>query len=331
MNTTIIPSVPLNSDAAVFTAFEGAPVQPAPLPSANPTKSFWLDSDASANPLARVGSTGPLPDVADIVIIGSGMTGCSAAYHLANLLRHSEGQVRPVKAIILEARDFCSGATGRNGGHLTAASIHDFQERVNFYGKDEALRDIALERHTVSSVLEFLDKIPNAAEEVNLVRGGHVSLLFSPEEVEAARADIAAASEAGLDLTGVEWLEPDVTEQRFRVQLPGVFSPGNTIWPLKLVTKLFESAKGTAIPDSWFSRATSLFIRAVPAFSLDLFTHAPVDAIEPLEPDATGALSKLDTLSTRLTHMPPIFCLTSRDRVMALYQRERNALQLVDL
>ncbi|KAG9097630.1 hypothetical protein FS749_005870 [Ceratobasidium sp. UAMH 11750] len=282
MEAAVIPAVPLDSSATVFTTFENTPAQPAPLPSSNPTKSFWLNSDASANPLARVGSTGPLPDAADIVIIGSGMTGCSTAYHLADLLRRSGSQAKPVSAIILEARDFC-----RNGGHLTA-SIHDFKGRVERHGKDEALRDIELERHTVSSVLEFLDRTPNAAQEVDLVRGGRLNLLFSSKEVEAARADMAAAAEAGLDLTGVEWLEPDVTQQRFRVRLPAVFSPGNTIWPLKLVTKLFECAKGAKTPGSWFSRATSLLSRTTsPLFSLDLFTQASVDAVEPITSDGT--------------------------------------------
>ncbi|KAG9102766.1 hypothetical protein FRC06_001173 [Ceratobasidium sp. 370] len=265
MEATAIPAVPLDSDAAVLTTFESIPAQPAPLPASKPTKSFWLNSDASANPLAQVGSTGPLPDAADIVIIGSGMTGCSAAYHLADLVRRSES---------------------RNGGHLTAASIHNFKERVILHGKDEALRDIKLELHTVASILEFLDRTPNAAQEVDLVRGGRLSLLFSSKEVETARADMATATEAGLDLTGVEWFEPDVTQQRFRVRLPAVFSPGNTIWPLKLVTKLFKHAKGTEAPDSRFDRATSLLSRTTPPiFSLDLFTQAPVDAVESIAPD----------------------------------------------
>ncbi|KAG8746937.1 hypothetical protein FRC10_003108 [Ceratobasidium sp. 414] len=178
-----------------------------------------------------------------------------------------------------------SPRVGRNGGHLTAASIHDFKRRVELHGKDEALRDVELERHTVSSMLEFLDRTPNAAQEVDLVRGGRLNLLFSSNEVETAKADFAAAVEAGLDLTGVEWLEPDVTQQRFRVRLPAVFSPGNTIWPLKLATKLFECAKGTRAPGSWFDRATSLLSRTTPAvFSLDLFTQAPVNAVESIAP-----------------------------------------------
>lgn len=176
---------------------------------------------------------------------------------------------------------------GRNGGHLTAATIHDFRERVKAHGLDDALRAVALEKHTVSSILKFLDKQPGASKEVELVKAGHVSLLFSPDEVEAARADIVAATEAGMDTTGVEWLEPENMKQRFRVRLPGVYSPGHTVWPLKLVTKLFECAKGTEAPKSWLNSAMSIFSRDTSRFfSLDLFTHAPVDTIEPISSDS---------------------------------------------
>lgn len=177
--------------------------------------------------------------------------------------------------------------SGRNGGHLTAATISNFRDRVQAYGVDEAVRAIELERYTVSSILEFLNKTPGASAEVDLVRGGHVSLLFTPDEVEAARRNMDAAAEAGVDLTGVEWLEPDITKQRFRVELPAVYSPGHNIWPLKLVTKLFQDAKGESTSRSWLSSAAGWFSRdAHSAFSLDLFTHAPVNAVEPAPHDA---------------------------------------------
>ena len=81
----------------------------ASLPVPNPTRSFWA---TSPNPtvLSTEGSTGSLTTDADICIIGSGITGVSAAYHLARLL--SERKVDDVadgivKIAILEARDFC--------------------------------------------------------------------------------------------------------------------------------------------------------------------------------------------------------------------------------
>ena len=176
---------------------------------------------------------------------------------------------------------------GRNGGHLTAATIHDFQERVKAHGLDNALRAVALEKHAVSSILQFLDNQPGASKEVELVKGGHVSLLFTPDEIEAARGDMVAATEAGMDIAGVEWLEPEDTKQRFRVQLPGVYSPGHTVWPLKLVTKLSESAKGTEAPRTWLNSAMSVFSRDAPkSFSLDLFTHAPVNAVESISSES---------------------------------------------
>ncbi|CEL51577.1 hypothetical protein RSOLAG1IB_00112 [Rhizoctonia solani AG-1 IB] len=285
MDTSALP-VPLNYDNNVVETFNQSSPRISPLPAPNPTKSFWLDSEASANPLGQVGSAGPLPEAADIVIIGSGITGCSTAYHLSQLFRRS-GERRNQSVVILEARDFCSGATGRNGGHLTATTVHDFQQRVDTHGVEEALRDVALERHTVTSVVEILDKNPGTAEEVDLVRGGHVSLLFTPAEIEAARNDIEAATKAGMDLTGVEYLEPNVTKQRFRVELPAVYSPGHTLWPLKLVTKLYQYAKGDSTTKSWMSSATSWFSRDDESFSLDLFTHAPVNAVEPVPEDHT--------------------------------------------
>jgi glycine/D-amino acid oxidase-like deaminating enzyme len=47
------------------------------------------------------------------VIIGAGYSGVSLAYHLYKQLSHAD---QPDPAItVLEARQICSGATGRNG------------------------------------------------------------------------------------------------------------------------------------------------------------------------------------------------------------------------
>jgi len=79
---------------------------PSPLPTANPTKSFWTHGEPGCNPLATEGSKGALSEDADIVVIGSGITGVSAAYHLKRLLM-KEGGGGQTKVVMLEARDFC--------------------------------------------------------------------------------------------------------------------------------------------------------------------------------------------------------------------------------
>jgi hypothetical protein len=81
--------------------------RPANLPTPNPTGSFWFRSP-DANPLATQGSEGDLTHDADVCIIGSGITGVSAAYHLAQSIRaKGEPGTAPFTAVILEARDFC--------------------------------------------------------------------------------------------------------------------------------------------------------------------------------------------------------------------------------
>ena len=83
---------------------------PAPLPVANWTKSFWINAPG-ANPLATEGSEGPLSQDADVCIVGSGLTGVSAAYHLG---RELEGQelTEKLKVVIVDARDFCEPSIG---------------------------------------------------------------------------------------------------------------------------------------------------------------------------------------------------------------------------
>lgn len=88
---------------------------PAPISSA--TRSFWLHSSPGCNVLENEGADAALPDGAvDVVILGSGITGVSTLYHLVQQLKTSGRSVKRIA--ILEARTFCSGATGRNGGEI---------------------------------------------------------------------------------------------------------------------------------------------------------------------------------------------------------------------
>jgi glycerol-3-phosphate dehydrogenase len=53
----------------------------------------------------------PLHDVQDIVIIGGGMTGVSAAYHCMQSLRASPPS-KPFRCLLLEKGPLSAGATG---------------------------------------------------------------------------------------------------------------------------------------------------------------------------------------------------------------------------
>ncbi|KAK4219118.1 FAD dependent oxidoreductase [Rhypophila decipiens] len=102
---------------------------PAGLPSANPTKSYWLQN---LSPVLEGHRTTPeLPAEADVVVVGSGITGAFAAWFLKmgvdsglddGLEAEEDDDLYKRKretqtVVMLEAREACSGATGRNGGH----------------------------------------------------------------------------------------------------------------------------------------------------------------------------------------------------------------------
>ncbi|TYJ54196.1 hypothetical protein B9479_005122 [Cryptococcus floricola] len=89
------------------------------LPITNPTSSFWIEGADSA--LRNHRSTPELPEKADIVIIGSGYSGISTAYWIQKACPEFDAFAKPghVPSIaILEARDVCGGATGRNGKYI---------------------------------------------------------------------------------------------------------------------------------------------------------------------------------------------------------------------
>jgi hypothetical protein len=92
------------------------PRRPCELPNPESTSSFWHSQPASV--LVGHRSTRDLPKTCDVAVIGSGMTGTSIAHHLLNNDNH-----KPLKVVMLEAREACWGATGRVSTTYTAISL----------------------------------------------------------------------------------------------------------------------------------------------------------------------------------------------------------------
>lgn len=118
---------------------------PVDLPPQNPTSSYWQDPPS---PLSSHRTTPSLPSTASIVIVGSGITGASLAYHILT-------QPNPPSVLMLEARTACSGATGRNGGHTKCASYRTFVDNVYTLGEEEAARIARFEYNCMKSVHTF--------------------------------------------------------------------------------------------------------------------------------------------------------------------------------
>ena len=82
----------------------------ASLPTEKSTASFWHSEPSEF--LLGHRTTADIPEEADVVIIGSGITGSS----IARFLRE-DARGQDLSILMLEAREACWGATGRNGGH----------------------------------------------------------------------------------------------------------------------------------------------------------------------------------------------------------------------
>lgn len=112
--------------------------------------SFWLSQHDDE--FRRHRTTEKLPEEADIVIIGSGYTGASVAHFLY------EFSDRPPKTVMLEARGICSGATGRNGGHLKPDL---YLAHINYeakYGAEEAARIINFEFDHIKAIKDLVEE-----------------------------------------------------------------------------------------------------------------------------------------------------------------------------
>jgi glycine/D-amino acid oxidase-like deaminating enzyme len=96
------------------------------LPVPNRTIPFWL---CEVDPLLqRHRTTAELPtSPVDVVVIGSGLSGNLTAYHLLK-------KDPSLKVVMVEADDWCSGATARNGGHCKPMTYFGYEEERKMRG-----------------------------------------------------------------------------------------------------------------------------------------------------------------------------------------------------
>src|SRR5471032_840607 len=88
-------------------------------------ESYWLDT----RPAFRGAREGPVEGHAEVVVIGGGFTGLSAALELAS---------RGVEVTVLEAGQIAGEASGRNGGQCNTGLAHDYASLAAKIGAPQA-------------------------------------------------------------------------------------------------------------------------------------------------------------------------------------------------
>jgi glycine/D-amino acid oxidase-like deaminating enzyme len=120
------------------------------LPDPSTTESFWQKNPLFPE-LVNIKSH-PLPISADIVIIGSGIAGASVAY---TILNECEAIGITKRVFLLEARELCSGATGRNGGHIKATPYHFYPHYRARFGPGQAKKLCEFQMRHLPALLEI--------------------------------------------------------------------------------------------------------------------------------------------------------------------------------
>ncbi|CAM3520274.1 FAD-dependent oxidoreductase [Bordetella sputigena] len=130
-------------------------------------ESYWL----ATAPAFEAGAAGDPPARADVVIVGGGFTGLSAALTLAR---------QGVEAVLLESGRIHGEASGRNGGHCSPGTAQGLAELVDKYGAEAATRYY----RAYDDAVDFVER--TVAEEriaCDFVRRGKIKLASKAKHV----------------------------------------------------------------------------------------------------------------------------------------------------
>ncbi len=182
----------------------------------------------------------------DVCVIGGGMTGTSAALHLAE---------RGYKVILLEASKISWGASGRSGGQMIIGynqSYHDIKKMV---GKDDAQKLWTMGEEAMSLAKEQINKHKIQCD----IAHGHYHVSTKTRhiaELEEYLEDLESAGYQGCKLLNKEEIRNKIGSEKY---LSGMYDPnGGHLHPLNYTLGLASAAEkaGTVIYEH--SRVTKI-------------------------------------------------------------------------
>lgn len=133
---------------------------------------YWLDT---APPFPdRTGK--PLPERADLVVIGGGLTGLSTAYHTARKGAH---------VVLVEKDKVGSGASGRNGSMCTQGITIGTGEARERYGQQRARELYDAFREAVDVMEELTQK---EQIDCDFQRSGRLGVAYKPQHFDSMQA-----------------------------------------------------------------------------------------------------------------------------------------------
>ncbi|VIO65267.1 Gamma-glutamylputrescine oxidoreductase [Bradyrhizobium ivorense] len=176
---------------------------------------------------------------ADVVIVGAGYTGLSAAHHIAR---------SGLSPVVLEANRPGWGASGRNGGVITAKFRLSFREIAAMHGRAMARRMYEIAHESTDMVEELVSEF--GITSANLTRTGQVKAAHNETTLKAAideanwmTREMGSAEVRILDKNGVR------EETGCDSFVGGVLNPGSGgIHPLNYLRGLADGVARRGVP-----------------------------------------------------------------------------------
>ena len=131
------------------------------------SESYWLDSAPAFTSAQR----GAVEGQVDVVVVGGGLTGLSAARALA---------MKGASVVVLEAAQVIGEASGRNGGQCNTGIAQDFGAMAASRGVDQARAFYQAYADAVTSVQQIIEQEQIACD---FSRNGKLKLAAKPQHV----------------------------------------------------------------------------------------------------------------------------------------------------
>jgi gamma-glutamylputrescine oxidase len=200
-----------------------------------PAASLWADTAEPLLAFPRL--AGEVK--ADVVIIGAGYTGLSAAHHIAK---------SGLSPVVLEANHPGWGASGRNGGVITAKFRLSFRDIDAAHGRAMARRMYEIAHESVDMVEELVSEF--GITSARLTRTGQVKAAHNDATLRAAIDEAAWMTREMCD-SEVRILDPHQVrdETGSQVFVGGILNPGSGgIHPLNYLRGLARGVAQRGVP-----------------------------------------------------------------------------------
>ena len=132
---------------------------------------YWLDTATPSGDYRR----NPVPERADIAIVGAGFTGLSAALEAA---RHG------ASVVVLDSQTVGWGASGRNGGMATTGLAIGLGKAIKRYGQPEALEMFREYNRAIDTIEEL---VKEHSIDCDFQRSGKLTLAMNDKQVGQMR------------------------------------------------------------------------------------------------------------------------------------------------